>query len=256
MKNIIEISNVDIYYDHVSILSNINLKVKEKEFLAILGPNGGGKSTLLKLILSLKKPSNGDITILGKHPRKSRKLVGYVPQFTKFDKKFPISVGEVVLMGKLGNSIRPFHKFNDNDIKKADDIMKRLNIYQFKDRQIGQLSGGQMQRVLIARALLVEPKILLLDEPTASLDAATKIQIYELLKELNENMTIIIVTHDINIICKYATNMACIDNKLYYHGKVKMGNDIIKRVYGCPTESISVENMGKYLDSLEEGLDD
>ncbi|KEI04464.1 metal ABC transporter ATP-binding protein [Clostridium botulinum] len=256
METIIEISNVDVYYDDVSALSNINLKVKEKEFLAILGPNGGGKSTLLKLILGFRKPSSGDISIFGKHPKKSRKLIGYVPQFTKFDKKFPISVGEVVLMGKLGNSIRPFHKFNDDDRKKADDIMKRLNIYQFKERQIGQLSGGQMQRVLIARALLVEPKILLLDEPTASLDATTKIQIYELLKELNENMTIIIVTHDINIISKYATNIACIDNKLYYHGKVQLGNDIIKRVYGCPAESISAKDMGKYLDSLEEGLDD
>ncbi|ABK61677.1 MULTISPECIES: metal ABC transporter ATP-binding protein [Clostridium] len=256
MENIIEINDVDVYYEDVSALSNINLKVEQNEFLAILGPNGGGKSTLLKLILGFRQPTCGDIKILGKSPKKSRSLVGYVPQFTKFDKKFPISVEEVVLMGRLGGRIKPFHKFNDEDHKKVEDIMKKLNIYQFKDRQIGQLSGGQMQRVLIARALLIEPKILLLDEPTASLDAATKIQIYELLKELSSEMTIVIVTHDVNIISTYATKIACIDNKLYYYGKAQSGNEVLSKIYSYPIEPISKDKIQSHLEACGEELDD
>lgn len=256
MENIIEINNVDVYYEDVSALSDINLKVEQNEFLAILGPNGGGKSTLLKLILGFRQPTYGDIKILGKNPKKSRSLVGYVPQFTKFDKKFPISVKEVVLMGRLGSKIKLFHKFNDEDDKKVEDIMKKLNIYQFKDRQIGQLSGGQMQRVLIARALLIQPKVLLLDEPTASLDAATKIQIYELLKELSSEMTIVIVTHDVNIISTYATKIACIDNKLYYYGKVQSGNEVLSKIYGYPIAPMSKDKIQSHLEACGEELDD
>ncbi|KGM97151.1 ABC transporter [Clostridium novyi A str. 4552] len=256
MENIIEINDVDVYYEDVSALSNMNLKIKSNEFLAILGPNGGGKSTLLKLILGFRQPTCGEIKIFGKSPKKNRSLVGYVPQFTKFDKKFPISVREVVLMGRLGGKIKPFHKFDDEDNKKVEVIMKKLNIYQFKDRQIGQLSGGQMQRVLIARALLIEPKILLLDEPTASLDAATKIQIYELLKELSSEMTIIIVTHDINIISTYATKIACIDNKLYYYGKAQSGNEVLSKIYSYPIEPISRDKIQSHLEACGEELDD
>lgn len=245
MENIIEITNVDVFYEDVAALSNINLNIKYKEFLAILGPNGGGKSTLLKLMLGLKKPKRGQISILGKQAKKSRESIGYVPQFTKFNKNFPISVGEVVLMGKLGGNIKVFHRFSNKDRYKADLIMKKLNVYEFKNRQISQLSGGQLQRVLIARALLIEPKILLLDEPTASLDATTKLQIYEILKELNKDITIVIVTHDINIISKYATNIACIDNKVYYHGEVEFGGDIIKQVYGCSVEPKLLKNDAK-----------
>lgn len=247
MRNIIKISNLNVYYENVCALHNINLEIKDKEFLAILGPNGGGKSTLLKVILGFKVPKHGEIKICDMTPSDARRLIGYVPQFTKFNKKFPISVEEVVLMGKLGGKMKIFHRFTNEDREKAHKIMKKLSIYELKNRQIGQLSGGQMQRVLIARALLVEPKILLLDEPTASLDARTKIQIYELLKELNKDMTIIIVTHDIKMVSSYVSTIACINQKLYYHGDLKVDSNIFEQIYGL---QVNLGDEGHYKEGL------
>ncbi|MCY6485696.1 ABC transporter ATP-binding protein [Clostridium aestuarii] len=239
MSNIIEIIKASVYYDDVCALKNINLQVKNKEFLAVLGPNGGGKSTLLKVILGLEKLNQGEIKILGQSPKKTRNSIGYVPQFSKFDRKFPVSVIDVVLMGKLGEKIKPFYKYNKENEEKIFEIMNKLNIYHLKNRQIGQLSGGQLQKVLIARALVMQPQILLLDEPTASLDAKTKTQIYQILKKLNKEMTIIIVTHDIGVISAYVNSIACVNKELYYHGKAELSNEVVKKIYGCPVDLIT-----------------
>jgi zinc transport system ATP-binding protein len=239
MKNVIEIENLNVHYDNLCALSNINLKVKDKEFLAIMGPNGGGKSTLLKSLLGLKTPSYGDIKILGQKPNESSGYIGYVPQFSKFDKNFPIDVMDVILSGRLAKRKGFLHKYNREDKELALSIMKDLKIEHLKDRQISQLSGGQLQRVLIARALAVEPKILLLDEPTASLDGKSKTQIYSILKKLNKRISVIIVTHDIEAICSYVNSIACINKKLYYHGKSELNNTIVEQVYGCPIDLIA-----------------
>jgi zinc transport system ATP-binding protein len=254
VEKVIEINKVNVYYKNICALENINFTVEEKEFLAILGPNGGGKSTLLKLILGLVEKSSGTIKINGEDPKKNKSKVGYVPQFTKFNKKFPISVEEVVLMGRLKSNISFFHKYTKQDKEKVVDIMKELNIFHLKNRQIGELSGGQLQKVLIARALFMNPRILLLDEPTASLDGAAKTQIYALLKKLNEKITIIIVTHDYGVVNSYVKNILCLNRKLYYHGEKGMDSKLVEAVYGCPVDLIAHGVPHRVLGEHREGI--
>ncbi len=238
-RNAIEIENLTVYYQNVCALSNINLKVKDREFVGIIGPNGGGKSTLLKSILGLIRPYEGKIRIYNKAPDRAHGLIGYVPQFSKFNRDFPITVMEVVLMGRLSRRIPIFHRYTAEDIDIAEGIMKKLGIYQLRNRQIGELSGGQLQRTLIARALAVQPKILLLDEPTASLDASSKSDIYAILKKLNEDITILLVTHDMGAISSHIDTIACLNTKLYYHGKAELGEEVLHQVYGCPVDLIA-----------------
>lgn len=238
-SNAIEIENLTVYYQNVCALSDINLRVKDREFVGIIGPNGGGKSTLLKSILGLIRPYEGKIRIFNKAPDKAHGLIGYVPQFSRFNRNFPISVMEVVLMGRLSGRIPIFHRYTSEDIDIAEQIMKKLGIYNLHSRQIGELSGGQLQRTLIARALAVDPKILLLDEPTASLDANSKSDIYDILKKLNEDMTIVLVTHDMGAISSYVNTIACLNTKLYYHGEAELGQELLHQLYGCPVDLIA-----------------
>jgi len=239
LEHAIEMEQVSVYYDRVCALSDINLTVKHKDFLGIIGPNGGGKSTLLKVILGLLKPSAGIIRILGRPPHKAGGLIGYVPQFSRFDKRFPINVMDVVLMGRLRKKNGFFHSYTDKDKKIAIALMQELEIEHLRNRQIGQLSGGQLQRVLIARALAIEPKMLLLDEPTASLDAGSKTQIYSILNELNKTMTIILVTHDMGAISSYVKSIACLNTKMYYHGEPELCDGVIGNTFGCPVDLIA-----------------
>ncbi len=239
MDKIIEIKGVNVYYENVCALQNINLEVYEKDFLAILGPNGGGKSTLLKLILGFVENYTGEVKILGKDNKVMKECIGYVPQITNFDRKFPISITEVIMMAKLSSKPKLFLKHKKDEFEKVYSIMESLGLYHLRDRQIGELSGGQLQKVLIARALFREPKLLLLDEPTSSLDGMMKSQIFSILKELNKDITIIIVTHDLSVISSYVKNIACLNKRLYYHGETKMEQDLIKTVYGCPVDLIA-----------------
>ena len=241
--NAVEIKNLSIDYENLNALKDINITIKDKEFIAILGPNGGGKSTLLKAILGLIRPTSGEIKVYGRNPENKRNSIGYVPQFTKFEKNFPIDVIDVVLMGRLKFGMNFFHKYSKEDIEFANNIMNMLEIYELKNRQIGQLSGGQMQRVLIARALCTEPKLLLLDEPTASLDVQSKTSIYSLLKDLNKNMTIVVVTHDTGFVFSYIDKIACLNQELFYHGEPELDKDIMDSVYGCPVDVISHGDM-------------
>ncbi|NLY60210.1 MAG: ABC transporter ATP-binding protein [Clostridiales bacterium] len=239
MEYVINVSNLTVYYQKMCALSNVNLKVRDREFLGIIGPNGGGKSTLLKAILGLISPSSGKIEVYGKPPAKALGLMGYVPQFTKFHRDFPITVEETVLMGRLSGKTPLFHKYSKTDMDIAHSLMDKLEIYSLRKRQIGQLSGGQLQRTLIARALTVEPKILILDEPTASLDAESKSHIYSILEKLNRDMTIIMVTHDMNAISSHVHSLACLNKKLFYHGHSELSDDIIHQIYGCPIDLIA-----------------
>lgn len=235
----VEIENLTVYYQDVCALSNINLNIKDKEFIGIIGPNGGGKTTLLKSILGLIRTYSGKIRVYGRTPDNAHGLIGYVPQLARFNRNFPISVMEVVLMGRLSGRIPVFHRYTAEDRSIVESIMKELGIYELRNRQIGQLSGGQLQRVLIARALAVLPKILLLDEPTASLDAGSKSDIYEILKKLNENITIVLVTHDMAAISSYIHTLACLNTKLYYHGEAKLSEAVLYQIYGSPVDLIA-----------------
>jgi len=239
MTYAVELDDVSVNYGELEALKNINLKVAEGAFLGIIGPNGGGKTTLLKVILGLIEPQKGEVKVLGQPLNEVIDQIGYVPQISNFDRSFPISVLDVVLMARLGGRVRFFHQYQKEDIEKAEAVLDQLNLLNLKDRQIGKLSGGQLQRVLIARGLTVEPEILLLDEPTANVDASSTSQIYELLKELNKDKTIIVVTHDLAAVSSYFDSLACLNEKLYHHGDKHLDQETTEQVFGCPVDLIA-----------------
>lgn len=210
----LEIEHLSVYYDDFCALSDISMKIPAGDFLAVIGPNGGGKTTFLKAILGLVPPSKGKIKVNGR--------IGYVPQFSKFDRKFPISVEDAVLMGCMANKNSLIKQYNRHDKQSIAKYLELLEISHLKGRQIGQLSGGQLQRVLLARALALNPDILLLDEPTASVDTNQKNHIYKLLEKLNSSMTIIIVTHDTDTVSLLMNNVAFLNKKLHYYGTAKL----------------------------------
>ena len=214
--NVIEISNLSFAYEKEPVLEQINLTVKKRDFLAIIGPNGGGKSTLLKLILGINPIQSGSIRVLGKRPKESLRNIGYVPQNTNVNTDFPIKVIEVVMMGHIEGK-RPLFGYGKDEVLCAMSALEQVGMANFAQTKIGSLSGGQRQRVMIARALCAHPKILILDEPTSSIDITGQRDIYELLKVLNEDITIIVVSHDISVILEYANKAAHVNKTLSYH---------------------------------------
>jgi len=213
---ILEVKNVSFSYEKQKVLENINLSVEEKDYLAIIGPNGGGKTTFLKLILGINKLQEGTIQIAGKSATKQLSLIGYVPQNTSINLDFPIRVIEVVLMGYIANKT-PFFGYSKEELQQAQSVLKQVGMEGFSNTKIGTLSGGQRQRVLIARALCGNPKILLLDEPTSSIDAQGQEDIYKLLEELSKKITVIVVSHDISVIIGHANKAAYINKTVVMH---------------------------------------
>ncbi len=211
MNKILELKNLSYAYDKQNVLENINLDILVNDFLAIIGPNGGGKSTLLKLILGLLETNNGQIK---KHLNIDS--IGYVPQNTNLNTDFPITALEVVLMGHTSGK-KQFFGYSKDDISCAMDSLTKVSMQNFANSKIGDLSGGQRQRVFIARALCASPKVMLLDEPTASIDVKGQKDIYELLKELNKSISIVVVSHDISVLMNYAKNVAHVNKSLVYH---------------------------------------
>jgi len=216
MKPVLEIKNLSFSYEKQTALENINLIVNKKDFLAIIGPNGGGKSTLLKLILGINKIQSGTIKLDGSDSTRYLDSIGYVPQNTNINTDFPIKAIEVVLMGHTTKE-KFFLGYGKDEIIKAKEALKKVGIEELANSKIGSLSGGQRQRVMIARALFNNPKILLFDEPTSSIDVKGQKEIYELLKNLSKNITVIVVSHDISIILEYATKVAYINRTLILH---------------------------------------
>ncbi len=235
----ISIENLNVNYGKNRVLKNINLEIEDKHFLGIIGPNGGGKSTLIKVLAGLVNYKEGKVKIHGKCPENISGELGYVPQASEFDKNFPINVKGVVLSGALTNRMKLFQKYSKKNSDDAEKIMKKLDIFDLSKRQIGQLSGGQLQKVLISRALMTDPKIILLDEPTASIDTSSTTQIYELLSDLNKNMTIIVVTHNLEAVSSYFDSIACLNKTLYHHNDKKLDPETVKNVYGCPIDLIA-----------------
>lgn len=239
MSYAVELDSISVNYGSVAALKNIDMQVEEGAFLGIIGPNGGGKTTLLKVILGLIEAEKGQVKIMGKALEPGIDKIAYVPQLSNFDHKFPITVLDVVLMARLEGRLKFFHKYKQEDIKKAESVLKELKLIELKDRQIGQLSGGQLQRVLIARGLAAEPDILLLDEPTANVDARSTSEIYEILNKINKEKTIIVVTHDIAAVSSYFDSLACLNEKLYHHGDKKLDQETTEQVFGCPVDLIA-----------------
>ncbi|MEE8373458.1 MAG: ABC transporter ATP-binding protein [Dehalococcoidia bacterium] len=235
---VVRLEDVWVQTGRTPILEAIDLSVKGNDFLGIIGPNGGGKTTLLKVVLGLIAPTRGKVSVMREPPEKGRKHIGYVPQHNLFDRDFPISVWEVVLMGRYGRT-GLFKRHGDVDKVKAGDALAMVGMLEKRDRQIGKLSGGEQQRVLIARALAGEPRLLLLDEPTASVDPAVQTQFYELLERLKKRMAIVLVSHDLSAISIYVDKVACLNRQLYYHGSKEIGPEVLEATYKCPVQMIA-----------------
>ncbi len=233
----IQVENLSFAYGDLPVLEAVDLEVAEGEFLGIVGPNAGGKSTLLKLLLGLLKPQRGRIRILGTTPEKARRLIGYVPQHPAFARDFPVTVEQVVLMGRLGRG-RLWGGYAKEDHAVARRVMEEAEIADLAQRPVGRLSGGQLQRVLVARALACEPRILLLDEPTANIDLRVENELFDLLRELNQRMTILVVSHDIAFISRYVHRVACLDHTLVCHTTGEIDAETIRQLYGGEVRAI------------------
>ena len=238
-KKAVQIENLSVYYGQTPAIAGVCLDVDDGGYLGIIGPNGGGKSTLLKAILGLVPKASGTVQIYGRAFRENKGLVGYVPQFSGLNRSFPITTREVVLMGKLKPGLTPLHKFTRADQEGTEELLERAGIYHLAGRQISALSGGEFQKMLIARALAVNPRCLLLDEPTASVDASSRDQIYDLLAELNTQMTIILVTHDLRAISSQVRTLACLNGHLVYHGEPELSERLVNSLYGSPVDLIA-----------------
>ncbi len=229
MMSYITINNLTVAYNHQTIIENISFEIEKGEFVCIIGPNGAGKTTLLKTILGLIKHKSGSISFLDN----KKPIVSYMPQVNDIDRNFPISVKEAVLSAMLKKGLHPFKKFTKLEILKAEELLKSVGLYDFTDRQIGELSGGQFKRMLIAHALAVEPEILILDEPTSDADILSRNKIFSLLKDLNKKgMTIITSTHDLEATKEYTSKLISINKSLVYCGEVPKSNSLYSLLYG------------------------
>ncbi len=235
----IKIEHLSVGYGKEIVIEDITFTIREGDFFGIIGPNGGGKSTLLKAILGLIPINSGTIRIFGSPPKEARQDIGYVPQYAEFDKRFPISVWDVVLMGR--RSVRGLHPFySEEDKQHALQALKTVHMEDFKKRHISELSGGQRQRVYIARALVSNPRILLLDEPTASIDKEMQKTIYGFLTELNKSMTIVLITHDIGVLSAYVNRVSCLNRFLFTHDDDSViSKEMLEATYQCPVDLIA-----------------
>jgi len=235
--SIVEIKNVWFAYNGQTVLEDVNLDIRQGDFIAMIGPNGGGKTTLLKLILGLLRPNKGAIRVLGDPTAKASHHIGYVSQDVHINRSFPITATDVVLMGKLEPN-RRWAKSSVQDRDEALDALERMEIESFADSKIGELSGGQRQRVFIARALVTQPKVLLLDEPTASIDAKGQAEFHRLLKTLNKDIPILVVSHDLVAISTYVKSVACINKRLHYHHQAEITGEMLEEMYPCTDEEV------------------
>jgi zinc transport system ATP-binding protein len=229
--------HVSFAHGETRVLDDVSLDVGPGEFWALIGPNGGGKSTLLKLALGLLQPERGEIRVLGASPAAARSRVGYVPQFATFPRDFPLRVREVVIQGRLGRRSwwRPLAR---SDLAAADAALAEAGVAALARRPIGALSGGQLQRVLIARALAAEPALLLLDEPTAHVDTQAEEVFFDLLAQLRKRMAIVLVSHDVGLVSRHVGHIACLNRSLVWHGAVPLSEGVLARLYGATAQLV------------------
>lgn len=236
--HLVELRGVTVRFDGSPILDRVDLSFGRDAFIAIIGPNGGGKSTLLRVILGLITPDEGEVLLWGEPPGGNRHRVGYVPQFASFRQSFPITVEEVVAMGRLyQRSI--FARRHPSDREEVELALSRLGLLDKRRRQASSLSGGERQKVLIARALCTRPELLLLDEPTASLDAAAADAVYELLAEVNRDIPVLLISHDLTSISQRVKTVGCLNRRLHYHGTRELTEEMVSATYGCPVDLLA-----------------
>ncbi|KAF5086939.1 ABC transporter ATP-binding protein [Methanospirillum sp. J.3.6.1-F.2.7.3] len=237
---IIEVRNICISNGKQCILDSVSLSVFKGDFFAIIGPNGAGKTTLLRAMLGLIPYESGEIFLFGKPADKTtRTRIGYVPQHHPFDFSFPITVHEMVMTGRLGKKPGFIKRYSREDYDAASQALSRISAENLKNRPIHDLSGGERQRILIARALAGEPEILILDEPTVFVDTPTEEHFYNLLTALSQEITILMITHDIGVVSRHVNRVACLNRRLYQHESDQISSDMISKTYGCPVDLIT-----------------
>lgn len=234
---IIEFRDVSFRYAGPPVLESVNLRVQPGEFLGVVGPNGSGKTTLLKLILGLLEPQDGEVRVFDRPPHEVRHRVGYVPQFARFRRDFPLNVEQMVLMGRLGLGILP-GGWRLEDREAVRDAMTELEIAELARRPVATLSGGQLQRALIARALASQPELLLLDEPTANVDFRSEKRVFDKLESLTDHCTVLVVSHDIGFVSHFVGRVACVNRFVETHTPAEMTGESIEALYGAPMRMV------------------
>lgn len=236
-NRLIELTNISAGYDSKVVLHDVNLTVYERDFLGIIGPNGGGKTTLIKLILGLIKPSEGSIRFFHDGKQVDKITMGYLPQYNAIDKKFPISVYEVILSG-LSSKKPLIGRYTKEQHEKVEEVIGRMGLEGLEKRAIGQLSGGQLQRALLGRAIVSSPDVVILDEPSTYIDRRTETKLYEILEEINHERAIILVSHDIGTVLQEVKTIACVNETLDYHPDTEVSEEWLTRNFNCPIELV------------------
>jgi zinc transport system ATP-binding protein len=234
---VIHFDQVSLTLGGQSVLEDIQWQVHEGEFMGVIGPNGAGKTTLFRLLLGLIEPTAGRVIVLGNTPERVRDRIGYVPQFANFRKDFPLVVEEAILMGSMrqGNC---WGRHTKRDRIRAHELMEQLDIRHLDHRALGRLSGGELQRVLMARALISNPSILLLDEPTASVDHHRESTIFSLLEALDPAPTILLISHDLGFITPKVSRVACLNRTLSVHTPESLTPQTMECLYGQPIHAV------------------
>ena len=229
-EHVIELDDVSFAYDGMPVLEHVTLEVHRHELTSVVGPNGGGKTTLLKLILGLVRPGSGTVRVFGASPRRARRRIGYMPQHARHDPQFPVTAMDVVLMGRLERRFCGPYAQSDRDA--ALGALEEMELANAADRPFDALSGGQRQRVLIARALACEPDLLLLDEPTANVDVAIEERFHEILERLNDRLTIVMVSHDLGFVSSIVEHVICVNRTVVCHPTSEFTGEVVNELYG------------------------
>ena len=230
-RTAIRFDGVTFSYGAAPVLQNVSFGIAEGEFAAIIGPNGGGKTTMLKLMLGLLETQKGFVRVFGLKPVTARRKMGYLPQYPRLDPQFPVTVTDVVLLARLGGGWK-LGRYGRQDRAAAAAGLESVGLAELGDRPFSALSGGQRQRVLIARALASEPELLLLDEPTANLDPSVQDELYELLHRLNEKLTVVVVSHDVGFVSKYVQKVVCVNRTAVLHPVSAVKSEMVSKLYG------------------------
>lgn len=239
---IITLEHVFAGYEEKVALQNVSLEVFDHDFLGVIGPNGGGKTTLMRVILGMLKPFSGKVSYFREGRQVPEITIGYLPQYNDIDRQFPISVEEVVLSG-LSREKKLFASFKDAHRQQVEQTLEKLGMNDFAQRPIGSLSGGQLQRVLLARAIVSRPEVVVLDEPNTYIDKRFQEQMYQMLDVVNRDCAIIIVSHDVGTILQNVKAVACVNRTLHYHDTPEISTDELSEHFGCPIELLGHGNM-------------